>query len=435
MLDLPSASELSRGTGAKGVEYPPDMTLVRRRPISHLGPADGAPLAWLMSGAAADGGPAELLDGLIARLVAAGVPIERATLHMSMLHPQLLGVTANWRADLGVYDEVEVHAHVRETAEHLTSPLRTLIEDRRSVRVDPRDDSAASTYPIMKSLAAAGYTDYWGFALKEAEGRYTLMTLATTAPGGFSDATVETVEALLPAFALNVEIVSRGKVAENVLDAYLGRRSGKRVLAGEIRRGSGETIDAVIWMSDMRDFTGLSDTIDAADMILLLNAYFECLVEAVGATGGEVLKFIGDGMLAIFPISAAHSAHAAAAAALDAARQAVTAVTALKVAVPGPAIVEPAERSLDMAIALHRGSVFFGNIGSKDRLDFTVIGPAVNLAARVEPLAKEVGRRLLLTQQVAALIDEKLEPLGEFGFRGVAGKVSLYAAAEQRVVT
>ncbi len=387
---------------------------------------------WLMSGAAALAGPAELLDGVIARLVAAGQPIERATLLMSTLHPQLVGITANWRGDLGLCDEVEVNAHVRETTDYLTSPLRPIIEEGRSIRMNPQDQAARSTYPIMQTLAAAGFTDYWAFALKRDELQFTLMTLATRESAGFSRSTVEVVEALLPALALNVEIVSRGKIAEHVLDAYLGQRIGKRVLAGDIKRGFGETIDAVIWVSDMRDFTSLSDRIDSSDMIRLLNAFFESLVDAVHGQGGEVLKFVGDGMLAIFPISGTQPAPAAAAAALAAARNGLAAVDSLNVAESGEPSRDLSWRPLGMGIALHRGPVFFGNIGSRNRLDFTVIGPAVNLAARIEPLSKSTGRHLLLSDRVAELIEEPVEELGNFPIRGIPDPVALFTVAERR---
>jgi len=293
--------------------------------------------------------------------------------------------------------------------------------------MNPQDPAAGSTYPIMNTLAAAGFTDYWGFPLKREAHSYTLVTLATRQVGGFSSGTVEAVEALLPALALNVEIVSRGKVAEHVLDAYLGQRIGKRVLAGDIKRGFGETIDAVIWVSDMRDFTNLSDRIDSAEMIRLLNAFFELLVDTVHGRGGEVLKFVGDGMLAIFPILDTHSAAAAAGAAVAAAQEGLAAVESLNEAGSTGPTMDSSWRPLDMGIALHRGPVFFGNIGSKDRLDFTVIGPAVNLAARVEPLSKDTGRRLLLTAKVAELIEKPLEQLGNFRVRGLTHSVALFS--------
>ncbi len=408
------------------MEYPPDLTLVKRRPVSRLSSEDGTALDWLMSGAAAKAGPAELLDGVMARLVAAGHAMERATLNMSTLHPQLLGITANWRGDLGTCDELQVNAQVTTTKEHLTSPLK-VIEEGQSIRMNPQDPEAGSTYPIMNTLAAAGFTDYWGFALKREELLFTLVTLATREPGGFAERTIKAVQALLPALALNVEIVSRGKVAEHVLDTYLGQRIGKRVLSGDIKRGFGETIDAVIWVSDMRNFTGLSDRIDSAEMIGLLDAFFEALVDAVHRQGGEVLKFVGDGMLAIFPILDSQSASAAAEAAVTAAQEGLAAVQALNEAAPSEPSGEVSWRPLDMGIALHRGPVFFGNIGSKDRLDFTVIGPAVNLAARVEPISKETGRRLLLTEKVAEVLDRRFEHLGEFRIRGLADPIPLFS--------
>jgi adenylate cyclase len=376
-------------------------------------------------------GPAELLDGVIARLVAAGQPIERAMLLMSTLHPQLVGINANWRGDLGVCDEVEVNAHVRETADYLTSPIRPIIEEGRSIRLNPQDPAAGSTYPIMQTLATDGFTDYWGFPLKMDGLQFILMTLATRLAGGFPGHTFEAIEALRQALALNVEIISRGKIAEHVLDAYLGKRIGKRVLAGDIKRGFGETIDAVVWVSDMRNFTSLSDRIDSTDLIKLLNAFFEGLVDAVHHQGGEVLKFVGDGMLAIFPISDTQPAAAAATAALAAAREGLAALARLNEAGANVPTLDLSWRPLEMGIALHRGAVFFGNIGSKERLDFTVIGPAVNLAARVQSLSTATGRRLLLTDKVAELVTEPIEELGNFTIRGIAHPVALSAVAER----
>ncbi len=430
-MPAPKPGPLSTAQAAP-VEYPPDLTLVSRRPVSQLSSEDGTARDWLMSGAAAHAGPAELLDGVMARLVAAGHVMERSTLNMSTLHPQLLGITANWRGDLGTCDELLVNAHVRDTNDYLTSPLKVIIEEGQSIRMNPQDPQAGSTYPIMNTLAAAGFTDYWGFALKREELLFTLVTLATRQPGGFPEKTIEAVQALLPALALNVEIVSRGKIAEHVLDAYLGQRIGKRVLSGDIKRGFGETIDAVIWVSDMRNFTGLSDRIDSSDMIRLLNAFFEALVDAVHNSGGEVLKFVGDGMLAIFPISDSQSPSAAAEAAVSAAREGLAAVEALNEAGSSEPTGDVSWRPLDMGVALHRGPVFFGNIGSKDRLDFTVIGPAVNLAARVEPISKETGQRLLLTNKVAELLEQRLEELGEFPIRGLADPVALFAPEQSK---
>ena len=214
-----------------------------------------------------------------------------------------------------------------------------------------------------------------------------------------------------------------------MLSAYLGERSGGRVLAGEIRRGSGEVIDAVIWVSDMRDYTGLSDRLPGADVLRVMNAYFGGLAEAVRDKGGEVLKFIGDGMLAIFPIGAGRSGAGRGGRGAQAARAGLSrSINALNGEAGDALAIAGDWRPLDTAIALHRGPVFYGNIGSAERLDFTVTGPAVNLAARVEPLSKETGRRLLLTKPVADLLDHRLDPLGNFSFRGLANPVAVFAA-------
>lgn len=404
-----------------GADYPPDMTLVRRVPISRLGPEDCTASEWLMSGMASRGGPVELLDGLLARLVAAGRPFFRATLHMFTLHPQLVSFTANWRSDLGICDEVQVNAHARETADYLSSPLRAIVEEGRSIRLNPADPEATARYPTLKTLAEAGATDYWAFAVPQIENLTNILTVSTRIPGGFDTATVAALEALLPAFALNVDIVSRKRVSENILDAYVGRRTGRRVLAGEIRRGSAEVIDAVIWVSDMRNFTALSDRLEGPEVVQLLNSFFELQVAAIHKSEGEILKFIGDGLLAIFPILETRPAVDAAAAALEAAQATLVAVDRLSSEAPR------SWQPVDMGIALHRGTVLFGNIGAADRVDFTVVGPAVNLAARVEPLTKSLLRRLLLTREMAELLRGPVQQLGAFDFRGISHPVEVFA--------
>jgi adenylate cyclase len=406
------------------------MEVIHRIPVSDPAEVDGTVADWLLSGDASAKGLAELLDGLMTRLVAAGLPFDRATFHIGTLHPQVLGFTANWNPRRGTCTELRVNVHVRETPDFKLSPLRPVIDERTAIRLNPQDPDTAMQFPMMQSLAADGFTDYWAFPVPHARSFHSAMTIATLARGGFKADVLAVVKELLPALALNLDIIALGRIAENVLTAYLGERSGGRVLAGEIRRGSGELIDAIVWVSDMRDYTGLSDRLPGPDVIRLLNAYFERLVEAVEAHGGEVLKFIGDGMLAVFPVTDATPAADSAAAALRAARAALAAIRTLNGS-DGDALKIATEwRPLDMAIALHRGSVFYGNIGSADRLDFTVTGPAVNLAARVEPLAKETGRRLLTTAAFAELVDAPLHPLGRFSLRGVAQPVEIFAARE-----
>ncbi len=422
---VPQAAPLPRES-----EFPRDMQLVRRIPVTNPVETDGAPLDWLLSGDASAAGLCELMDGLMSRLVAAGFLFDRATFHIGTLHPQVLGFTANWNPKQGFCSELKVNVHIRETSDFKLSPLRPVIDERTAIRLNPQDPDTAMQFPMMAAFAADGITDYWAFPIPHARSFHSAMTVATRGRGGFKAGDLAALQALIPALALNLDLIALGRIAENVLTAYLGERSGGRVLAGEIRRGSGEMIDAVIWVSDMRDYTGLSDRLPGPDVIRVMNAYFEGLVEAVSNHGGEVLKFIGDGMLAIFPIGSTTSARDAAAAALSAARAGLGAIRALNGEAGDLLAINGDWRPLNTGIALHRGPVFYGNIGSADRLDFTATGPAVNLAARVEPLAKETGRRLLLTERVAELLDTPLDPLGNFSFRGVAEPVEIYAASE-----
>jgi len=410
--------------------YPPDMQLVRQIPVSDPAVVEGSPEHWLMSGEASGAGLAELLDGLMARLVAAGMPFERATFHLGTLHPQVLGFTAIWNQQRGTCSELRVNVQIRETRDFLLSPLRAVIDERASVRLDPRASDTAAQFPMMAGLAAEGYTDYWAFPIPHARNFHSAMTVATRIEGGLNPDTLAALRKILPALALNLDIVALGRIAENLLTAYVGERSAKRVLEGAIRRGSGEMIDAIVWVSDMRDFTGLSDRLAGDDMIRLLNAYFERSVEAVQRNGGEVLKFIGDGMLAIFPVTDSTSAPVAAEAALQAGRDLLASIGRLN-GVEGDALGIQAEwRPIDLGIGLHRGPVFYGNIGARDRLDFTVTGPAVNIAARLEPMSKTTGRRLLLTEAVAQLLDAPADPLGTLSFRGVVKPMAIYASSE-----
>ncbi len=350
---------------------------------------------------------------------------------MGTLHPQLIGFAAMWLPERGACVEVRVKAHMQETDFYRKSPLRAAIEEGKPLRLRAQDVGANDS-PIVEVLAAPGFSDYWIVPLPHTERFFNVISVSTRAPGGFSDRDIETMTALFPLLALNLEIVALRHIAENVLAAYVGVRSGQRVLAGEIKRGAGEMIDAIVWVSDMRGYTKLSDRLPEAAMLRLLDAYFSRLVQAVQRNGGEVLKFIGDGMLAIFPIGTGVSAGDAAARALTAAKEGLAAVLALNGPEGDALEIDTPWRPVDMGIALHRGAIFYGNIGADDRLDFTATGPAVNLAARVEPLAKETGRRLLMTGAVAELLSEPLDPLGDFTFRGVAEPVAVFSPPQER---
>src|SRR4029077_11926057 len=195
--------------------------------------------------------------------------------------------------------------------------------------------------------------------------------------------------------------------AGNILTAYLGPKTGPRVLAGQIRRGTGEEITAVLWWSDLRGFTARSDRLPGTQMIALLNALFDAQATAIATHGGEILKFIGDGLLAIFPIEHADKATTAARCALDAAMQAVAAARGL---MHDPSLVD--EPPLEIVVALHVGTAIYGNIGAADRLDFTVLGPRGHLVSGIEAVAKTLTLPIVVSDDFARAYGEPLHPLG-----------------------
>ena len=410
--------------------YPPAVTLMRR---ADRGPA-AAPTktsiaeieAWLVGDAMRETDLLPLLESLYWRMVAADLPLDRASLHVGTLHPQLIGFAWNWNRPDGLCDEVKVAESVLSTDSYRRNPLYRVIEYGETVRVSPQEPSYEGDTSLVGELAAQGITDY--IALPIGGGAYhNAATAATQRPAGFSDADVEALRRLLRLFALHVERHIVLRIADNVLDTYLGSVAGAQVLGGSIKRGAGESIRAVIWMSDLRGFTGLTDRLTGAEVTSLLNAYFEQMVGAVIAHDGEVLKFIGDGLLAVFPFDAFEDERSAAASSLAAAEQALARVDALNAEPPPEIFGIEGWRPLRSGIALHEGEVFFGNVGAPERLDFTVIGRAVNEAARVEALTKELGRPILITDPVAQRLDRPLDDLGKHPLRGVGAPMAIFS--------
>jgi adenylate cyclase len=413
------------------IPLPPGVDLVRRLPIDPLAadaPHADDPLTWLSSEARYAPSLAAILDGLAQRLRRAGVPLARLTIHIGTVHPQLLGYGCTWNGGLGYCAEFEVRYVALEEDSYKRSPMRPVREERVIVRRDPRLPEAQAEFPLMIDLHAEGITDYVARPLGVVGDVTSAVTYSTDSPLRFSDAHLALIERVLPILALNIDVRIMRSVAGNVLDAYVGPRAGARVLSGEIRRGQGERIDAVIWVSDLRDYTELSDRLSGDDMIRVLNNYFEQLVDAILVYDGEVLKFMGDGLLAIFPVNPAAPSDAARSA-LAAARVGLAAVARLNEDAGKSLAVAGEWSALRTGIALHRGEVFFGNIGAPARVDFTVVGPAVNLASRVEPLTKTLGRPLVVTEAVAKLASEPLLPLGTHSLRGLSAPIAVFAPA------
>ncbi|MTH95458.1 adenylate/guanylate cyclase domain-containing protein [Roseibium sp. RKSG952] len=368
-----------------------------------------------------------LYEEYLWRCRAAGLPIDRSSLHVGTLHPQMVGLAWNWKADDAVCDEVAAFAGALSQDAFTKNPLYKVLVDGETVPLNLENREEADAYPLMQELAAEGYTAYTAFPLSSSGKRFNGITFATKHPGGYPEDKVAVSLELVNLFALHIEKHIVQRIARNVADTYLGPLAGRRVLEGEIRRGDGEAINAIVFVADIRDFTGLADRLSGPELTAVLNAYFERLSSAIENHGGEILKFIGDGVLAVFQQGEA----AASQAALAAAEDALQAIDDLNRAPDGDLPDPRAWQPLKIGIGLHKGDVFFGNVGGADRLDFTVIGRAVNEAARVETLCKTLSRNLLLADPVVQDLPEtdreRLELMGHYDLRGVAQPVAIYS--------
>jgi len=385
-------------------------------------------LLWLRGPAHGAGSPIKLLDGLCWRLVAAGVPIDRAGVSVSLLHPQFAGYGIRWWRESGEAEESLIEHGVRDSDAYRSSPFPAVVERGETVRLQIGPLQNEDPYPVITELREQGFTGYlaqplslYGFLPSTFERPFQAVNWATKRPGGFADADVAYLAHVLAELAAPLTLVTERRIARDLLSIYLGRSTGPRVLAGKIRRGAGEPLRAAILATDMRGFTRLSDRLPAERMVEIVNAWFERQVGAVHKHGGEVIKFIGDGMLAIFPIVDVELARMAARDALGAARDAIKAANAMNT---DPAFADALP--LRAVAALHTGEIFLGNIGAPDRLDFTAIGPSVNVVSRLEQLVKSLDRELIVSAAFAAISSEKLASLGSHPLRGVAEPVEVF---------
>lgn len=380
-------------------------------------------LRWLLEEGRGYVSLAALADALCWRLVAGGLPLARVTVNIGTLHPQLIGFGARWSAATGRTEELNLAHGLEDTDAFRNSPFYRIYVYGESVRCRLEGETGALPYPILDDLKAIGMTDYFAMPMLLGSVARNAATFATDRAGGFTEVDLARLRALGPALSTVLELLGQRRISAALLDVYLGRKAGRRVLAGEIVRGSGEAIRAVIWCSDLRNFTRLSDRLPGSRVTELLNRTFESQVAAIHAAGGEVLKFVGDGLIAIFPIEDVELAVAPCRQALAAARAALAANAALNAALAA----EPDAPSLRLAVALHVGEVFFGNIGGIDRLDFTVIGPAVNAVSRLEKLAKTLERDFVATGDYAAIARRSdLVSLGVHPLRGFTEPIEVF---------
>ena len=390
---------------------------------SHGQPIHGDDVVrWILTGGHGAADSTALVDQLCWHLVGDGLPLWRVSLSISTLHPQLQGLGVRWWRDRELVEEVQVRHGAGLTADYLDSPMRPTMEHGETVRYR-LDSDDITAFPLLQSMHEAGGTDYLSTPLTPVNRRHQVITWTTDRAGGFTESDIAAITRLLPALGVVVEAKAMRQLTASVLDTYLGRTIGRHILNGEIQRRTGQELRAVLMAVDLRGFTALSDRLVATDLIALLDDYFDAVSSPIQARGGEVLKFVGDGLLAIFEIGANGEA-AAAEAALAAAREALELLDARNVQRrdDGHAIIR-------IGIGLHVGTVTYGNVGAIDRLDFTAIGPAVNLVCRLESLTKRLDRPLLMSHDFSTLAPLTLVSLGFHPVRGFSEPEEVFGLA------
>jgi adenylate cyclase len=377
---------------------------------------------WLIDGARS-AGPL-LMTQTCERLVQAGLPLWRVGVFVRTLHPDIFGRNFIWRPGADVIVGT-VDFDIQNSPEFVNSPLAIVFREGREVR-HRLDDPEGKRFPVFDDMRAEGVTDYIALPLLFIDGTINASSWTTKQPGGFSDEQLAALRAVVRPLVRVIEILSLRRTASSLLDTYVGNRAGERILGGQIRRGHTETMRAAIWLSDLRGFTALSDRLSPETVVEILNFYFDCQVPAIRKHGGEILKFMGDGLLAVFPIAEDDSdIQEVCVRVLEAARESRASVEALHY--PSGEAVE----RFRFGVALHVGSILFGNIGGGNRLDFTCIGPAVNLAARLEKIAGRLHRIVVASEAFAAICADGWTDLGEFPIAGFSHAERVYGLADE----
>lgn len=390
---------------------------------------------WLMQRALHDEDLAQTIDQLGTRLIDGGLPIQRIALGRVMLHPVIGVVTLSWSQGNKVVDWEVMPRHRLKLEYFEGTPFGELALRRIDgpVIADLKNPEDRAQYPLFDKLFSEGVKGYLAFRGSFDEGRKlfeglpeldrgAMVSFCTKRFSGFSASDIEGLQRILPALFVCARMATERFLATELLETYLGRISGREVLAGYSARGDGRGIQCALFYSDMRNSVSLSQTLDTAQYLHTLNQYFDCTSAAVLDHGGEVLKYIGDGILAIFPFDdATRPRENMCRAALEAAREAVARAEFFNEARRGDGLAE-----IEFGISLHVGEVIYGNVGTESRLDFTATGAAVGMAARAETLTRDLGLTLLATEDFAAICPDCAQDLGPHELRGFDKPVMLH---------
>ncbi len=389
---------------------------------------------WLMLQALGHAPVEVIFDGCCQRLYAAGLPISRAMLTFRTLHPLYASTIMYWRRGEDVSSSRTRHEDAFSSEQFQSSPIHRLMKSRTPfLRRRLRGSTSLLDFPVLEELKEQGAADYLaykvGFSSTPDQDDYQdgiIGSWTTDRLNGFTDQELNWLMRVQSRLAVACKVQIQHVATHDVLNAYLGPNAGHRVREGQIRRGDGERIETVIWYSDMRDSSRWAEALSADQFLKVVNGYFECTAGAVILHGGEVLRFIGDAVLAIFPVlENDRDGRSAAKQAMLAAGEAERRLQHLN-----GRRLENSEEPLDFGLGLHIGELTFGNIGIAERLEFTVVGEAANEVSRLESLSKTVGRRVLASEKFADLVDIAWESVGEHKLRGVSNPAIVMSPRE-----
>ena len=388
---------------------------------------------WLADQALSAPDIVNMFEGLCNRLYGIGIPVARARLIWPTLHPLFQAETILWKRNAGTEFE-QFHHENTDSPAWKRSPMKHMIEHEITVlRRNLDGPEELLDFEILQDVKEQGFTDYLVVSTAfsnsansaQAKTRGIYVTWCADRPGGFSNKEIESLQKIQRRFAVACKTAIQTRISNNIVETYLGEQAGKRVLSGEIKRGDGSITNAVVWYSDLRNSTAMADTMPGDEYLKLLNEYFECTAGPVIEAGGEVLDFIGDGVLAIFPFEDEEGKNKAICAATCALKSSAALHKERNEKRKGEGL-----STFKFGIGLNVGTLMFGNIGVPQRLSFSVIGPTVNEVARIETMTKAIGRNILVTKDVAAFDSSGWISLGEHSLTGVSQKVELFTVAQ-----
>ena len=376
---------------------------------------------WIFSSGCLMKDDTEFVYELSHQLLACGAPVDQFRITMRALNPEIIGVSNYWLKSTDVCLHLETERRIQETDRYIGSPMKQLYDTGKLVR-QKLDQLPETAHRAYTELSEDGFTDYLSLPVMNADGINAAIIVTTRKTGGFSDWDIENFCEVRNYLVPVIEVQSLRHLSKSLLNTYVGKRTGEKVLAGMIKRGDADVINAALWFSDLRNFTHITETLAADQVIAMLNDYFEFVAAAVTARGGEILRFIGDAMLIVFPIDANVSRQTACRAAIDAAIDAQNTLASLN-----HRRRRHGQPEIEFGVGLNVGEVVYGNVGAPDRLDFTVMGPAVNRTARLESLTRELDRNILFSREFAELVDEAVQSLGEHNMKGIAEPQEVFA--------